>query len=127
MSVTTLNTSLSDHYALVASIGPFLDDSDNFKIGRNLKILNKNQNILRFLFVLHKNLNNCNLETIDDMLTNFTKDVFDRFCPQQTLRKKHKDWITNDIKMCKRDRLHAKMIKKPSLRILIASECLEIR
>ena len=61
------------------------------------------------------------MATIDDMLTDLTKmclDVFDRFCPQQTLlRKKHKDWITNDIKkMCKkRDRLHAKMIKKPSL------------
>ena len=61
------------------------------------------------------------METIDDMLTDLTKlclVVFDRFCPQQTLlRKKHKDWITNDIiQMCKkRDRLHAKMIKKPSL------------
>ena len=122
MSVTTLKTSLGDHYALVASIGSFLDDSDNSKIGRNLKLLNKNENILKFLFVLHQNLNNCNLETIDDILTDLRKklclDVFDRFRPQQTLlRKKHKDWMTNDIiRMCKkRDRLHAKTVKKPSL------------
>ena len=48
MSVTTLKTSLSDHYALVTSIGPFLDDSDNSKIGRNMKTLNKNEKILKF-------------------------------------------------------------------------------
>ena len=41
MSVTTLKTALSDHYALVASIGSFLDNSGNSKIGQNLKILNK--------------------------------------------------------------------------------------
>ena len=121
MSVTALKTSLGDHYALIASIGPFLDDSDNSKIGRNLKILNKNQNILKFLFNWHQNLNNCNLETNDDMLTGLTNlflDVLDRFCPQQTsLTKKHKDWISNEIiKMCKkRDCLLAKMIKKLSL------------
>ena len=83
MSVTTLKTSLSDHYALVTSIGPFLDDSDNFKIGRNLKTLNRNENILKCWFVLHQNLNNCNLKTIDDMLTDLTKlclDVIARFC-----------------------------------------------
>ena len=44
MSVTTLKTALSDHYALVASIGPFLDISGNSKIGQNLKILNKIEN-----------------------------------------------------------------------------------
>ena len=133
MSVTASKTSLSDHYALIASIGPFLDDSDNSTIGRNLKILNKNQNFLKFLFNLLQNLNNCSLETNDDVLTGLTKlslDVFDRFCPQQTsLRKKHKDWITNDIiKMCeKRDRLLAKMIKKRSLENSNCFQSSEIR
>ena len=91
MSVTNLKFFLSDYYALVASIGFFLDDSDNFKIDRNLKILNQNENILNFLFVLHQNLNNCKLETIDHMLTDLKKlclDVFDRFCPQKTLTRK---------------------------------------
>ena len=101
MGVNTLKTSLSDHYALVACIGPFLDGSGNSEIGQNLKILNTNENIFKFLLFLHQNLNNCLLETIDDILTNLTKmclDIFDRFCPQQTLlRKKHKDCITNGI------------------------------
>ena len=104
MSVTTLKTSLSDNYALVASIGPFLDNSDNSKIGRNLKILNRNENILKLLFVLHQKLNNCNMATIDDMLTELTKmclDVFDRFCPQQTLlRKKTKTGSPMISKKC---------------------------
>ena len=55
LNVTTLKTSLSDHYALVAPIATFLEDTQSVDIRwRSFKILQKEENVLKFLFVLTK-------------------------------------------------------------------------
>ena len=55
LNVTTLKTSLSDHYALVAHKATFLEDTQSMDIRwRNFKFLQKQENVLKFLFVLTK-------------------------------------------------------------------------
>ena len=58
LNVTTLKTSLSDHYALVAPIATLLEDTQSMDTQwRSFKFLQKKENVLKFLFVIdQKNL-----------------------------------------------------------------------
>ena len=57
LNVTTLKTSLSDHYALVAPIATFLEDTQSMDIQwRSSKFLQKEDNVLKFLFVIDQKI-----------------------------------------------------------------------
>ena len=76
----------------------------------------KEQNVLKFFFVIDQKSKRIAGKDIDYILNNLTKtcfEEFDRFSPLRKISKPYqKSWITpNNIKMCKKkDSLHAKMV-----------------
>ena len=84
--VTVTKSTISDHYALFGEL-PFTIAKADKKVcyARNVKILNRDDNLLKLLFLLHIELEKFSLDNSMSFKIQFLfrsmVNIFDRFCP----------------------------------------------
>ena len=116
--MTVIKSTISDHYALFSELPFTIAKADKTVCyARSVKKLNRDDNLLKLLFLLHFELEKLSVDNSVSFkiqfLTRSIINIFDRFCPSKLVDIKKlskKTWITKNIKkLCKnRDTAHKK-------------------